>query len=504
MKILVRGDCCCRRAIAMNRDLFGGNPDVTVDEKSRTDFFLGEAATAASADDVIRYFDVDAMSKSLRHYALGQTGRETLMASSADLLVMDNYADMNFKGWRHREDGWKMWAHPKFIRDEAAFDRDFEALGYLTFEESLQSHLKLIARYRERYGNVRILYLAQPIAYYRKLKARSEFQRLGAALEERVDDLYFGSVADSELEPDDMGSCGPGQTLHFTAETYRRMIAMAMDKGLQARLGDGGNAATAVAPSRKTKQPEIPDRPPPPEELPELTINFQRSDMSSKWCTSYADMLHDKFAAPHARLEGYGAYEVGASILVLPDSFEEWWEDVGYYTRRKVRKAEKDGYEFAVIERDQHLEDIFEINTSMQERQGREMTEAYQKRPGPFGALPEFSCPRHRLGAYGILLDGKLVAYTWVYQVGEMCLFSTILGHGDHLRSGVMFQLIAGVLQNLIPTSGTRYAMYNMHWSGTDGLRFFKERMGFRPYRVQWKRGDVAPASEVEQAGLRR
>ena len=43
------GDCCSRRAIDMNRDLFGGNPQMVRDEKARTDFFL-DHPTVGSAD----------------------------------------------------------------------------------------------------------------------------------------------------------------------------------------------------------------------------------------------------------------------------------------------------------------------------------------------------------------------------------------------------------------------------------------------------------------------
>jgi hypothetical protein len=33
-----------------------------------------------------------------------------------------------------------------------------------------------------------------------------------------------------------MGSSGPGQTLHFTGPSYRKMIQVALDRGLAARL----------------------------------------------------------------------------------------------------------------------------------------------------------------------------------------------------------------------------------------------------------------------------
>lgn len=235
---------------------------------------------------------------------------------------------------------------------------------------------------------------------------------------------------------------------------------------------------------------------PDPGTFPELTIGFARADTPDPQCTRLAQNLFEKFTAPHPRLEGYGTYEPGASILVVR-SYEEWWDNVGQYTRRKVRRAGKRGYVFAEIERDDHLDDIYAINTSMEERQGRPMTESYQKRPGPFGALPASTCPRHRIRAFGVLHEGRLVAYTWIHQVGEMCLFSTILGHGDHLNEGIMFLLVAESLRVLTDEAGTRYAMYNMHYSGTEGLRFFKERMGFRPFRVRWVAEDGAPEPPV-------
>jgi hypothetical protein len=227
---------------------------------------------------------------------------------------------------------------------------------------------------------------------------------------------------------------------------------------------------------------------------PELTISFLRADTPDPACTALADELYAKFTAPHPRRPEVGAYQDGASILVLPDTFDEYWNGAaGYGTRRKVRKAEKSGYTFAPIDRDQYLDDIFAINTSMPERQGREMKEAYRARPEPFGPLPDYGCPRHQIRTYGVLKDEHLVAYTWLYQVGEMCLFSTILGHGDHLANGVMYLLVAETLKDVMDAAGTRYAMYNMHQSGTEGLRFFKEQMGFASHWVNWQLGADDP-----------
>jgi len=223
----------------------------------------------------------------------------------------------------------------------------------------------------------------------------------------------------------------------------------------------------------------------------QLTISLRRADTDDPACTQLADQLYEKFTSPHPRRPDVGAYQDGCSILVLPPSFETYWEGAaGYYTRRKVRKALKQGYTFARIDRNRYLDDIHEINTSLDERQGRPMAQAYRERPAAFAPLPDYTCPRHQIRTYGVLRDGRLVAYTWVYQVGELCLFSTILGHGAHLANGVMFLLVADTLRDLIETCGTSYAMYNMHFSGTAGLRFFKEQMGFAPSFVLWQRAD--------------
>jgi hypothetical protein len=59
-----------------------------------------------------------------------------------------------------------------------------------------------------------------------------------------------------------------------------------------------------------------------------------------------------------------------------------------------------------------------------------------------------------------------------------------ILGHGSHLRCDVMYLLFAGVVEDQSGNPGILY--YNRHDSGGEGLRFFKERLGFREGDVAW------------------
>jgi hypothetical protein len=232
---------------------------------------------------------------------------------------------------------------------------------------------------------------------------------------------------------------------------------------------------------------------------PHLTISFCRGDTNDPHCIEYPDRFYAQFTAPSPRDPRIGRYEAGCSILVTPPTFDAYWgSPAAYWMRQKVRRAGRDGFVFAQIARDDYLDDIYAINTSLPERQGRPMADAYRQRPAPQGPLPDFPCPRHALRRYGVLRDGHLYAYAWVYVIGELCLFSTILGHGAHMRSGIMSLLVAETVRDLMASAGLRYAMYNLHASGTDGLRFFKEQMGFAPYDVTWLMGDESDA--VRQA----
>lgn len=231
--ILVRGDCCSRRAILMNKDIFGGNPQMVRDEKSRSDFFLDHLTVGSpDEDDIGRYMDIDRLTGSHRDYALAQRTRDTLNVEAARLIVLDSYADTNFKAWRHREHGWKLWVYPRYLRDRRQFERDFELVDYLALDEAVEVNIKLIERYRAQVGDVPVLYLQQPTAYYRKLDHRDEFGRLGVEIQKRVPKVFVGDVDESLLEPADLNSSGPGQTLHFSGPTYRRMIDVALEQGL--------------------------------------------------------------------------------------------------------------------------------------------------------------------------------------------------------------------------------------------------------------------------------
>lgn len=230
------------------------------------------------------------------------------------------------------------------------------------------------------------------------------------------------------------------------------------------------------------------------ERLPRLAISLARGDTPVPACTDVADYLYDYFMTPISPGRPFGRYQQACSIIEIPGSFDGYLSGpAGYATRRKVRRAEREGYEFREIDPEAWVEDILAVNRSLPERQGRPIDDAYLVTPTPGRPLAN-GCPRHREVWFAVIKDDHVVAYTWVYVAGEMCLLNRILGHGDHMEAGVMYRLIAGTIEQLAP-AGIRYVMYERHTSGSPGLRTFKERMGFAPFWVDWRHADESTPS---------
>lgn len=241
--------------------------------------------------------------------------------------------------------------------------------------------------------------------------------------------------------------------------------------------------------------------------LPPLTINLEYADTGHETCRAHPLDLFGQFTRPGAEYAGYGYMEVNVSVFPIPDDIDkDWWKTPeSYWMRQKVRRAVKLGYAFAPFEYNDHLDDIYEINTSMDSRQGRQMTESYRQRPEPREPWGEQPCPRHHFGYFGIFKDGRLVAYTLVAQSGEMMQFSQILGHGAHMEDGVMNLLIFEAVKWHQERARTPYAVYYLHDSGTSGLQFFKRKMGFAGHLVRWelaRPGVAAPALDAPAPDL--
>lgn len=175
-------------------------------------------------------------------------------------------------------------------------------------------------------------------------------------------------------------------------------------------------------------------------------------------------------------------YSRGVSLMAVPRSLEEWRQD-HRTARKRADRAQRLGYRFDAVDNSKFSDDIYAINTSLPVRQGRPMADGYTRRIER-GPLPVYLCERHRTHTYGVLQGERLRAYLTLHRCGDLALVSMILGHGDHLRDDIMYLLFAGVVERHAGTGGFFY--YNRHDSGTDGLVYFKERLGFRARDVEW------------------
>jgi hypothetical protein len=208
-----------------------------------------------------------------------------------------------------------------------------------------------------------------------------------------------------------------------------------------------------------------------------LAIELELDCSGSAECRSFATPLLSQLAL--------GRYDL-CSVFELDAPLEEW-AATHRTARRRAARADRLGYAFAPFDRSRYVDDVFAVNTSLERRQGRPMTAGYRERPSS-SPEPAPTCPRHGVHAYGVFLDSdlrpELVAYAFIYRAGALALVSQILGHGAHLASDVMYLLARGVLANELELGG--YLVYNRHDSGTDGLRYYKERVGFEPREVAW------------------
>jgi hypothetical protein len=190
-----------------------------------------------------------------------------------------------------------------------------------------------------------------------------------------------------------------------------------------------------------------------------------------------------EFAWPLHRQLANGGYDQ-CSVMALPDTLGQWRNE-HRTARKRSDRAKRRGYRFvADVKRHERADEIYAINTSADERQGRPMSDGYRQHP-PTIPDPGYPCRRHGVHPYGVeTADGTLVAYLWLYRAGELALVSQILGHADHLENEVMYLLWEGMVA--LEASEPGFVVYNRHDSGTDGLRFYKERVGLAETCVEW------------------
>lgn len=206
------------------------------------------------------------------------------------------------------------------------------------------------------------------------------------------------------------------------------------------------------------------------------TINLE-VDCLHDICRRFSEPLYEQMARDFPR----------CAAMPVPTDMDAWAAE-HRTARKRANRAERRGYTFHIVRREDHSEELYEINTSAERRQGRPMSDSYRRRY-EYAPLPDYPCERHQVRTYGVKSPaGRLVAYLWLYVAGQLRLCSSIIGHAAHLENEIMYLLFRGMLAAEAERDADGVVVYHRWDNGTDGLRFYKERVGLRDTPIRWQR----------------
>jgi hypothetical protein len=174
---------------------------------------------------------------------------------------------------------------------------------------------------------------------------------------------------------------------------------------------------------------------------------------------------------------------------------------------RQAKKSDKMGFICKRFNQKLFVPDIVEINHSKEVRSGGTMKSSYRRSVEEMGGYPktymQFSlpqCPIHYNMSWGIfqsvpgrllgdvLVDEKLLGYINFKRIGDLAVYSKILGHGDYLNYGIMYKLHFSILEWIFSreneyTNGIEHILYATWNSGgqDSGLQQWKKKTLFHP-----------------------
>jgi len=200
-----------------------------------------------------------------------------------------------------------------------------------------------------------------------------------------------------------------------------------------------------------------------------------------EWLDIYGTIrLGRKTAAAIEAPAGAVLLYIPQAMLAIPSTHEEYLAKVGHNARNTIGKAKKHGYEFKEFIWNDHLDEIYEINTSKEERQSLPMLGWYREPVQPrYHSEEELRYRKY----YGAFKDGKLYAYFHFWICGDIAIAKHIMGHARHLPYGIMAGLISYAVQECTKNPQTRWIYYG-RYEGSSSLDSFKKHTGFQKYAI--------------------
>jgi hypothetical protein len=215
---------------------------------------------------------------------------------------------------------------------------------------------------------------------------------------------------------------------------------------------------------------------------------------------SECQSFYQNFTRPHQRYKIIKNKCWGIALLPLPNSFEEYLAGGSKVSlRRKRRKCLVSGFQFVQVDPLKHLQEIRAVNISLPVRQGRPLPVSYTDTAllrSYFESRPTVYAVLNRTGVLKAYIDAPIV--------GDVCILSRIMGHGEDLHKGIMYFCVSEVIRHMIQEKARHgrphWVMYDTFF-GALGMQSFKKRLGFAPYRTRWRWSPGNLAAHVPARG---
>lgn len=192
--------------------------------------------------------------------------------------------------------------------------------------------------------------------------------------------------------------------------------------------------------------------------------------------------MYSHFTKPHPRYKLIRNKSVGIALIDLNNFVnpDEYLSSVSKKDQgaHHSKRAERRGFIFREIDQNEYIDDIHAINISISKRQGRPMDAAYSNKPLNYERKPHFRY-------FGVVdINGMLVAYCNIAIYGNFAATDRLLGYKNN--DGTMYLLLVKIICQLIDDTQVQYFMYDTFLGAQEGLRNFKRRLGFLPYRIRY------------------
>lgn len=198
--------------------------------------------------------------------------------------------------------------------------------------------------------------------------------------------------------------------------------------------------------------------------------------------TKFKGLLNKAFFGK-IKIDNSKYYFYPIAIIEIPENIDIYLKNIGAKSRNMNKKAQKNNIYCKEFNWNNYLDDIYQINNSIEIRQGRKMDDSYKEFP------KEIFYPKDNdfsIVSVGAFIENKLIGYIELYIYGNFAMTNRILGHKEFLSFGIMNLMVKFSVSYAIETKSFSYLNYlTMPKKEKNSLSAFKYRVGFREYSLK-------------------